>query len=447
MPKFQYSGDANSIRIFSKNLVETGRPYLKDVEKEKLGVYLKLGFGGNYFINPNNQNYFSKWGVTNVFLYSFPVLMSKLFPLNSHPVISDTIYLNIYNLIWVVFFYLFFALLLKLSGFKENQICFFLLLLTFTSVIWYYFRAQTTEIFILTTTIAIFYYLKRCLISFSTFNIFFFSICLFLLVSIKNMFILLYPIFIIIFYVYFYKTHRKPFIHFLACAFISGLAFVILNYYQFGSMIETGYSQQGQYVPNFSFNLLQSTFGFMFSSQRSVFLYCPLLFLSIFYGRKYYQEERQFFLIILVTAVVFFLFFGFLYNWEGEWCVGPRFPLFILPLLSIPAIYFFKDLKKIFFSLPFILFFIYINFQIISVDFFSFHRIRYLYKDSINNPTIDSYLIDAHPGIQVYRFKNMYFNREPDFIYIYLLDKFGKEKAKEYVLAVERALSSNFLFF
>lgn len=451
MPKFQYPGDPDSIRIFSKHFLETGRPYLQGNEKSKLGPYIStLAYGGNYFVNTRNGNYFSKWGVFNVILFSIPELLSNNIKIFNNSIRNETFFLNLFNIAWLIVFILSMHRLLESLDHQKNQIYIYTTLIIFCTYLWYFIRAQSTEIFIITLFSIFaerFYKLSKFKNQTSIDQYFLFT--LLLLILVKNVFILLIPICYLALIIF--SKQDQVDVKKVACLW--GLAFgslclllFLINYWQFGDPLETGYSQQATVVPNFSFQIGTALYGFIFSNNRSIFVHFPIFLISLAGLHLFYSKHPRFTSVMWIIFIIYLGFFSTLNNWEGERTYGPRFLIFILPIISIPVVHLFnRKLFKFFFT-PFLLFSIFLQYQVISKNFMASHSLRYFYKDTINNDEIDQYFVNNHTGIIIYHLKRMEKSYEPDFIYSYLLSKFGKGKALEYVALVKFNLKNNFFW-
>lgn len=83
-------------------------------------------------------------------------------------------------------------------------------------------------------------------------------------------------------------------------------------------------------------NIFVGLQGFLLSPGKSIFVYAPLLILSLFLFRKFFKEYTKETLYIVAIAIPWFLLHARLRNWYGAWGWGPRHLLPILPLLFLP---------------------------------------------------------------------------------------------------------------
>jgi len=114
------------------------------------------------------------------------------------------------------------------------------------------------------------------------------------------------------------------------------------NYLRFGSLTNTGYQQIGNVMVE---NVLLSTWGFLFSPGKSIFLYVPPLALAVLGLRRFWHQQRNTVWLMLATIVPLVLFYGRFPSWPGDWAWGPRYLVFAVPVLLLPVIAFLPSLR------------------------------------------------------------------------------------------------------
>jgi hypothetical protein len=119
---------------------------------------------------------------------------------------------------------------------------------------------------------------------------------------------------------------------------VAALAYV--NYVKFGSPLLTGYHQWRPDTASFGGSLADGLWGFMFSPRFSLFLHYPLLVLALLGARPFWQRHRADAIAMLAVFVPFLILISKLPVWSGEYGYGPRYLLFLVPVLSLPAIVF-----------------------------------------------------------------------------------------------------------
>ncbi|MDJ0736566.1 MAG: hypothetical protein QNJ47_21295 [Nostocaceae cyanobacterium] len=83
-------------------------------------------------------------------------------------------------------------------------------------------------------------------------------------------------------------------------------------------------------------NIFLGLSGLLFSPGKSLFVYAPLLVISLILFKKFYREHRKEAIYIIILTVLWFLLHAKLRSWYGAWGWGPRHFVTILPILFIP---------------------------------------------------------------------------------------------------------------
>jgi hypothetical protein len=121
-----------------------------------------------------------------------------------------------------------------------------------------------------------------------------------------------------------------------AVGLLPGVVMILLyNYLRFGSITNTGYSGVGGAMVE---NVLVAMWGFLFSPGKSIFLYAPPLVLALLGLPRFWRAHRTSVLALLVTVVPVLLFYARFPFWPGDWAWGPRYMVFAVPALMLPAI-------------------------------------------------------------------------------------------------------------
>ncbi|MDF5725437.1 MAG: hypothetical protein PUP91_34295, partial [Rhizonema sp. PD37] len=94
-------------------------------------------------------------------------------------------------------------------------------------------------------------------------------------------------------------------------------------------------------------NILVGITGLLLSPGKSLFVYAPLLILSVLFFRKFYKQYPKEAIYVAALTVLWFLLHSRLRSWYGAWGWGPRHFIIILPILFLPfAVYLTYILKK-----------------------------------------------------------------------------------------------------
>ena len=147
------------------------------------------------------------------------------------------------------------------------------------------------------------------------------------------------------------KQGARPLLRALGLALLGGLPGLVTmlayNHARTGSLFDVGYalSAPGQQSRSFSENPFYGLWGLLLSPGKSLFLYSPPLIVALLaLPHALRTRDRGWLWALLLTGgpVVYsnakYLF------WSGDWCWGPRYILFVVPALLLPAIFVFDDL-------------------------------------------------------------------------------------------------------
>jgi hypothetical protein len=129
-----------------------------------------------------------------------------------------------------------------------------------------------------------------------------------------------------------------------ALGFLPGLLVALLyNYLRFGSIMKTGYLKVGDVMVE---NVFVSLWGFLFSPGKSIFLYTPPLVLALLGFPGFWRSHRWTVLAMIATIVPVILFYCCYPAWPGDWAWGPRYAVFAVPVLLLPAISFLSAARR-----------------------------------------------------------------------------------------------------
>jgi hypothetical protein len=125
-------------------------------------------------------------------------------------------------------------------------------------------------------------------------------------------------------------------------AILGALAWV--DHVKFGSMWLTGYHQWKPRECLLTGRLADGVWGFLFDPRFSILLHFPVLVFAIAGFREFFARHRTDAIVAIFALVVFLCVTGMIPVWRGEWTYGPRYMLFLLPVASLPALCFFDGL-------------------------------------------------------------------------------------------------------
>jgi hypothetical protein len=118
---------------------------------------------------------------------------------------------------------------------------------------------------------------------------------------------------------------------FTGVAALGPLLFAAWNLYRFGALTEVGYTP----LYHFSFDVLEASYGHLFSVGRSLFIYSPPVALALLGWPEVLRRHRPEGLLVLGACGGLFLLYVSWSGWHGAWCFGNRFLLPTVPLLLV----------------------------------------------------------------------------------------------------------------
>ncbi|MBI3078384.1 MAG: hypothetical protein HYY85_15570, partial [Deltaproteobacteria bacterium] len=122
---------------------------------------------------------------------------------------------------------------------------------------------------------------------------------------------------------------------------------LLLNYLRRGHPLATGYEGDFGFPTlvydgsgGFSTPLLIGVYSLLFSAGKSLFLYSPLLALTVWWLPAFWRRHRTVGVTAALVSVGVLLFYARWHSWHGDIAWGPRYlvptvPLLILPILEI----------------------------------------------------------------------------------------------------------------
>jgi hypothetical protein len=135
---------------------------------------------------------------------------------------------------------------------------------------------------------------------------------------------------------------KKPALRaaFLLCA-ASAIGLAILfahNTVLFGGPFEFGYptaAEGAKRLNTFDTPLLKGLYGFLLSPGKSVFIFAPPIILALFGLRRLWKLERRVATAAMLFPLTYLLFYARYTQWEGGYCVGPRYMVPSIVLLCL----------------------------------------------------------------------------------------------------------------
>lgn len=353
MPSWLYVGDAMSIRLSTIQLLTTGTTGIRSADPP-------FGARGQYFFeHPDGGIWHPKYGIANTVAYLPPLFLEKMWvgklALNDgeswdrQAYLARCFFLNAYNILLALVIAGYLHALAMLYTDSPRAAAVFVLFSLFASVVWNYLRAQTVEVFQLLLFLVCVYHLFCSRIAsdpesgVSRRHRIIAAVAVGCLCLGKTVYLFLYPPM----FLYVVLTAGKKRVNMTAlravaptvvtaCAFI--VVMLLANFYRFGDPIESGYGQWEREQKYLTWDVFPGILGFMTDPQKSIFLAHPLLFLSVFGVRYFWKNFQLDFLFIFAVFLLALVVNSAFINWRGDWCFGPRYLVFVLPVLALPAI-------------------------------------------------------------------------------------------------------------
>ncbi len=398
MPGMFIDGDPSVWREETRSLLSEGK---LSVETPEAG---SLGEEGQYFIlNKADGKWYSKYGVMNALMSAPPMLLQRSLR-GSEGGKPDLLLYNLYN---VFLSLLVGAMLYRITGFyaaKPAVRVLFVFAALYSTFLWYYQRAQSSELYQVLFFLCFYELLVRFLnglekaqgapsgrVVWAGLGVWLMVLALVLTRVLFGLLIFTVAAsFSVVLAGWDAERRRRALKHYgwlmaIGPVLILGLLGAI-NRAKFGSPWLSGYHiwRPEQHLPTGP--LLDGLGGLLFSRQYSIFLNFPLLIFALFSARPFFRKHRLDMTAVGLTLVTFLL---------GEWTYGPRYLIFILPVLSFPFLGFLEGLfdrpgrRRIFMAAgaaAVLLYSAYLQIQVNRLDFFAYYRAREPVRLLMNEP-------------------------------------------------------------
>jgi hypothetical protein len=126
------------------------------------------------------------------------------------------------------------------------------------------------------------------------------------------------------------------------------LLVLVYNYVRWGSWLEAGYGLAagagGTRPAMFGEQPVIGLWGMFLSPGKSLFLYCPPLLVGALALPRLYRRAPELVAAMALTALPVVLVYSRFLFWAGDYAWGPRYLVFLAPLLMVPAAVLLGDL-------------------------------------------------------------------------------------------------------
>ncbi len=344
MPGQFLDGDPAAWREEARSLLLAGE---LAVPGESAG---RFGEAGQYFVrNQATGRWYSKYGVMNSLMALPPLWAQRLAggDVSERLTYPSLFWFNLWN---IALSAVLAALLYGVAGLYTRRIgvrVLFVAATLYCSALWFYQRAQSSELYQALFFTALFLCVAHFLRARAWAwlgGAWLFALAL---VLTRVSYGLLLPLVALLGWYVWRRSWQEPrparatlALALLAPPLLALAVLAWVNQVKFGAPWVTGYHQWRPETVAPTGRLADGLWGFLFSPRFSIFAHFPLLLLALFGAREFWRRHRLEAIVLLAVFVPFLLFISKLPVWAGEFSYGPRYLLFVLPVLSAPAIVF-----------------------------------------------------------------------------------------------------------
>lgn len=366
MPALRYDGDVNAWEMEAESLVHRGELAVRPSVAESVPP------GAPYFVfNRETGHWYSKYGIGNTLIYALPLAFERfvlgdttLDPPNEifgrsagpYSITRRLMLFNAFNLMLTGLLALVLYRLARLYTTNGATALLYVLACLYSTYLWNYTRAQSSQLYqVLLFSLSILYLVRFARKSTATSpgssrDLFWCVASISALCLVKPVFLPLIGLLGLALVLIGWEGRSNP----LAVA-VSNLkknAWVYLkhglvpvlavcaimlwvNQIKFGSPFKMGYERETHL---FGGHLAESIPAFLFAPRYSVLVHFPLLAVGLL-GIPSFWKRHRFELLVgwCLFATMFFIYCSYTY-WTAEASYGPRYLLFALPVLSLPAV-------------------------------------------------------------------------------------------------------------
>ena len=373
MPAVRYDGDVNAWEMEAESLVYQGRLVVRASVAESVEA------SAPYFVfNADTGNWHSKYGIGNTFIYALPLAFerfvlgqselsapSNVFGETSGPyhITRRLLLLNGFNLLLSGLLALVLYRLARRHTDSGLTGLLFVLACLYSTYLWNYTRAQSSQIYqVLFFSSALLFWLRFagrsshetqagggeplwssrdllwCVLSIS-------ALCLVRLAFTPLIAILGIGLVLVgwdvrsslaTHVISQLRNNAKLYLFFGVVPLVAIFTLVLwVNDFKFGSPFKLGYERETNL---FGGSLAESIPAYLFAPRHSIFVHFPLLAVALFGIPQLWRQNRAELWVTWAGFISMFFIYGSYTYWAGEACYGPRYLLFALPALSLPAV-------------------------------------------------------------------------------------------------------------
>ena len=342
MPGQFLDGDPAAWREEARSIVASGELAVP------ARIAQRFGEPGQYFArNEETGAYYSKYGVMNAVMSVPPLFVERVAGGLSERLTYPSLLLH--NLWNIVLGALLAAVLYHLAALYTQRTVVragFVLATLYASALWFYLRAQTSELYQVLFFSALFLSLAHFMRTRSWRWLAAAWLLAAALLFTRLAYGLLLPVITAaVFYALRPRSwHEARPSTSVTCAWAvipPALAVALvawINEVKFGAPWLTGYHQWRTADVSPNGRIADGLWGFLFAPRFSMFTHFPLLVFALLAAREFWRRYPKDAVLMLALFVPLLLFISRIPVWSGEFSYGPRYILFALPVLSLPAV-------------------------------------------------------------------------------------------------------------
>ncbi len=483
LPAVRYDGDVFAWEMEAEGLVHRGRLDVRPSVAEGLPANAPF-----LLFNRETGRWHSKYGVGNTLLYALPLAFERFVlgvgdvdppgtifgkPNGAYSGTRRLALFNGFNLLLTLWLAGALYRLARLYTPRPATAVAFALLCLYASYLWNYTRAHSSQIYqVLFFTLAVLHFVRvaRAGPGEARRSLLWCALALSALCSVKTVFLPLIAAFALAILMTGQDPNesllrrastnlRHHFRTYATHALVPLLGLVLLlafvNDLKFGAPWKMGYARETHLWTG---RLADSIPAYLFEPRFSIFIHFPPLVLAFFGLRRMWKTHRfEYACTLAFFTLLFFIYSNYTF-WTGEASYGPRYLVFGLPALALPAVLVLDDLRamsasKWQASCVALLVLgtaaaVYAQVQANRLEFHAFFRLRHQFQSiEARDPEMNRYLRHTNTAL---------FNR--DFIrfrdegvipvpLVQLAERLPDASYKRLEAAVRSHLSSNHLFF
>jgi hypothetical protein len=424
MPREIWPSDPWAWRLEARSLLHYGRLW---IDPDKI-----FGEPGQYFtLNPVDGHWYSKYGLANMLISLVPEKIQM-----HVEVYTRQPSVLVYNLWNIAISLLLAATLYKIAeryAAEPWRRFAYVMACMFATFLWYYQRAQGSEIY----QTLFFCLAYECILRGLTRPRWVLMAWLFigLLVLGRIFFGILMPVYVLFGLVMIARgqSPRKILPALILPPMVILLLLGWINNLKFGSPWLTGYHQWKPEDHLLTGSWMDGIYGLLFSGHWSIFTYFPVLIIALPGMRKFAADHRTDFALILATFLVTLLVLAKIPTWRGEWSYGPRYVLFLLPILSLPALSLEFGRPRVWWIIAGagLAFSIWLQVEVNSCDFWFFYQIQQP-LDKMMDKEIAQYFYDHPEGIIIRDLSSHRNDLDDSFLIRHLRDRIPPQNVERY---------------